>query len=195
MTRWDAVVLAGGRASRLHGVDKPALRLGGRSLLDHALDAVAAAERVVVVGPQRTVTRPVSWTREEPVGSGPLAALGAGLSRLSTSEGLVAVLAADQPGVTAATVSRLRAALSEVDGADGALLVDAGRRQWLTGVWRIGALRAAMPEHLAGAALRALFGGLTVVEVPADVREGRDVDTPEDLAAWRAGYPDPGSSV
>ncbi|WHT22105.1 NTP transferase domain-containing protein [Crossiella sp. CA-258035] len=186
--RLTAVVLAGGRASRMRGVDKPGLLLGGRSLLDHALAAVAAAERVVVVGPQRTVSRPVSWTREVPVGSGPLAALGAGLASLSEVDGLVAVLAADQPGVTAATVSRLCSALSDVDGVDGAVLVADGRQQWLTGVWRLAALRAAMPAELADAPLRAVFGGLDVVEVPAVVREGRDVDTPEDLAAWRAGH-------
>lgn len=189
----DAVVLAGGRASRMRGVDKTAILLDGRTLLDHALAAVAAAGHVVVVGPQRTVARPVSWAREEPAGSGPLAALAAGLSRLariSTVDGLVAVLAADQPGVTAATVARLRAAVSEVDdgGVDGAVLVADGRRQWLTGVWRTGVLRAAMPERVAGAPLRALFGGLDVAEVPAVGREGRDVDTPEDLAAWQGGH-------
>ncbi|MGH8776871.1 MAG: NTP transferase domain-containing protein, partial [Jiangellaceae bacterium] len=48
--RWDAVVLAGGRGSRLGGVDKPALRIGGRTLLDTALVATAAARSTVVVG-------------------------------------------------------------------------------------------------------------------------------------------------
>ena len=40
---WHAIVLAGGRASRLGGIDKTALRFEGMSLLEHALDAVADA--------------------------------------------------------------------------------------------------------------------------------------------------------
>lgn len=50
MIRFDAIILAGGRGSRLGGVDKGALPVGGRALLDRVLDAARAAERVVVVG-------------------------------------------------------------------------------------------------------------------------------------------------
>ncbi|XVV06848.1 molybdenum cofactor guanylyltransferase [Actinosynnema sp. CA-248983] len=64
---WDAVVLAGGRGSRLGGVDKAAVEVGGRTLLDHALDAVRGARRTVVVGPEKPVPG-VVWTREEPPG-------------------------------------------------------------------------------------------------------------------------------
>ena len=49
---WAAVVLSGGGATRLDGADKAALEHDGRTLLDHALDAVAAAGEVVVVGPE-----------------------------------------------------------------------------------------------------------------------------------------------
>ncbi|MBP2478251.1 molybdopterin-guanine dinucleotide biosynthesis protein A [Crossiella equi] len=192
----DAVVLAGGRASRMRGADKPGLVLGGLSLLGHALAAVAGARHVVVVGPRRTVPGPVTWTREEPPGSGPLAGLRAGLAALedgtgqaavpgvSTVDGLVAVLAADQPGVTAATVSRLQRAVTE--GVAGAVLLADGHRQWLSGVWRVADLRAAMPERTEGVPLRALFGRLAVAEVPAQGAEGRDVDTPADWESWRS---------
>ncbi|NEC15321.1 NTP transferase domain-containing protein, partial [Streptomyces sp. SID8014] len=40
---FDAVVLAGGGARRLGGVDKPGLRVGGRALVDRVLAACAAA--------------------------------------------------------------------------------------------------------------------------------------------------------
>lgn len=84
---FDAVVLAGGSASRLGGADKPSLEIGGRTLLEAALDACAAAGRTVVVGPARPVTRArdreLLWAREEPVGAGPAAALAAGIAALA----------------------------------------------------------------------------------------------------------------
>ncbi|GDY28627.1 molybdenum cofactor guanylyltransferase [Gandjariella thermophila] len=186
--RWAAVVLAGGRSSRLGGGDKTRLRVGGRALLDHALAAVAGADPVVAVGPRQPVdgVEP-RWTREDPPGGGPVAALAAGLAAVPGACPSVVLLAADQPGVTAATVWRLRAALADAPDAAGALLVDASsRRQWLTGVWRAAALRAALRADPAGAALRAVLGPLPGVEVPARPDETEDVDTPDDLAAARA---------
>ncbi|MEU6735450.1 DUF6457 domain-containing protein [Streptomyces physcomitrii] len=85
--RFDAVVLAGGGARRLGGADKPGLRVGGRRLLDRVLTACAAAERTVVVAAPRPTVRPVRWTREEPPGSGPVAALAAGLRALDAGIG------------------------------------------------------------------------------------------------------------
>ena len=49
----EAVVVAGGRATRMGGVDKPALVVHGRRMLDSALTAVSACRRVTVVGPPR----------------------------------------------------------------------------------------------------------------------------------------------
>src|SRR5215203_4512866 len=48
---YTAVVLAGGKAARLGGQAKPQLRVGGRPILAAVLDAVADAERRIVVGP------------------------------------------------------------------------------------------------------------------------------------------------
>lgn len=45
-----AILLAGGRASRLGGRDKPRLVVGGRTLLEHALAAVSGCAPVTVVG-------------------------------------------------------------------------------------------------------------------------------------------------
>ncbi|WP_189225304.1 molybdenum cofactor guanylyltransferase [Saccharothrix coeruleofusca] len=172
---WAAVVLSGGRGSRMGGVDKSALLVAGRTLLDHALDAVRGAARVVVVGPPRQAAG-VTWAREDPPGGGPVAGLAAGLAHVA--EDFVAVLAVDQPGVTESTVDRLRAAA----GGGGAVLVDAtGREQWLAGVWRTEALRAALPADPRGAAMRSVLGPLAPALVPALPGEARDVDTPEDL--------------
>jgi molybdopterin-guanine dinucleotide biosynthesis protein A len=159
-------------------VDKPALSVGGKPLLARAIHALDGAERVIAVGPRRPGFD-VLWTREPVPGTGPVAAVAAGLLFVPEGVEAVAVLAADLPGVRRSTVDRLVAA---VGGADGAVLVDAaGVRQWLLGVWRLTALRAALPERPENAALRRTLGALDIVDVPAEPGEADDIDTPEDL--------------
>ncbi|WP_329021309.1 DUF6457 domain-containing protein [Streptomyces sp. NBC_00690] len=80
---FDAIVLAGGRAQRLGGADKPGLSVGGRTLLDRVLAACRGARRTVVVGGRRGTERPVVWAQENPPGGGPVAALDAGLRQLA----------------------------------------------------------------------------------------------------------------
>ncbi|WP_370591189.1 molybdenum cofactor guanylyltransferase [Saccharopolyspora montiporae] len=181
-----AVVLAGGRARRLGGVDKVLLPVGGRSLLQRTLDVLRGAVPLVVVGPQREVDAPVHWTGEEPPGGGPLAGVRAGLQLVPEGSALVAVLAADHPHLTEATVPRLRAAVLAAPRAGGAVLVDAaGERQWLLGVWRADRLRAAMPEQVRDRPVRGTFAALDPVEVAPVGAEPADVDTPEDLLRAR----------
>ncbi|MEV0677606.1 NTP transferase domain-containing protein [Actinosynnema sp. NPDC050436] len=170
---WDAVVLAGGRGSRLGGVDKGSIRVAGRTLLDHALDAVRGAARVVVVGPEKDVPG-VLWTREEPPGGGPAAGVAAGLRHVRAD--VVVVLAVDQPGVTSSTVERLLAV-----GGPAVLVDEDGREQWLAGAWRTGALVAALPDDPRGASMRSVLGPLLPAPVAALPGEARDVDTPADL--------------
>lgn len=173
---WAAVVLAGGSARRLGGVHKPSLVVGGRTLLDRALRAVVGADPIIVVGPETATCVPVTWTREDPPGGGPVAGLAAGLAHIGEASE-VAVLAADLAGITEDTVQRLRAALGpEVDGA---VLVDDDHTQWLIGVWRAESLR--LPAEPAGVALRSVLGGLRLARVGAAPGEARDVDTPDDL--------------
>lgn len=181
-------MLAGGRASRLGGRHKPGLPVAGRTLLDHALTAVAGAAETVVVGPEVPTCRPVRWTREDPPGSGPVAALATGLAALAVDPEEVAVLAADLPGVTPATIERLRAART----GDGAVLCDAtGHRQWLIGVWRTSALAAALPADPEGRSLRSVLGPLAGPDVPELPGESADVDTPADLARVTRGASQP----
>jgi len=185
----SALVLAGGGARRLGGADKPALLVGGTSLLDRVLAAVPDADPVVVVGPERPTARPVRWTREQPPGGGPVAGLAAGIGLLPAGD--VALLAADLPFLDAATVQLLRDA---AHGCDGALLVDdTGREQWLCGVWSTEAVRAVLAAvQPAGARLRAVLGALDAVRVAAPRRPGApavwfDCDTEADLATARGG--------
>ena len=64
LSGFAAVILAGGQASRLGGVDKATIELGGRSLLERTLDAVVDAGEVVVVGQQVPTERPVTFVLE-----------------------------------------------------------------------------------------------------------------------------------
>jgi len=179
--RWAALVLAGGRASRLGGIDKPALKHAGRSLLRHAVDAVAGADPVVVVGPRRPLGVAVTWTVERPPGGGPVAGLAAGLAELAgrPDDTVVVLLAADLPAVTPATVDRLLASAGPTAGA--VLVDDTGREQWLTSAWPLGSLRAALPTDPSGAALRVMLRDLPATRVPAEAGETADIDTPADL--------------
>jgi molybdopterin-guanine dinucleotide biosynthesis protein A len=182
-----AVLLAGGRGSRLGGRHKPGITVAGHTLLDRSLAAVADAERTVVVGPECPTSRPVCWTVEQPRGGGPVAALAAGLAALpdTTEVDAIAVLAADLIGVTQDTIQRL---LTASHHGDGAVLRDAtGHRQWLIGVWRPAALRAAVPADTAGRSLRSVLAPLAVTDVPELPGESADVDTPADLARFLAG--------
>lgn len=173
---WAAVVLAGGRGSRLGGVDKASIVVDGRTLLDHVLDAVAPARETVVVGPRKDDVPGVTWAREDPPGGGPVAGLAAGLSHVTAD--LVVVLAVDQPGLSRSTVDRLLAAV----GDHGAVLVDdEGRSQWLIGAWRTDALRRALPADPRDVSMRSVLGPLDPVAVTARPGEARDVDTPRDL--------------
>jgi molybdopterin-guanine dinucleotide biosynthesis protein A len=176
------IVLAGGTAARMDGIDKAGLELGGRTLLEWSIDAYVDADEVVVVGPPSVRTaRPVTFTREDPPRGGPVAGLLTGVDALLRAPSLVGVLAVDMPHVTAYTMRRLREAAT---GRDGAFLVDGDGRRQLAGVLSADRLAAVRPdlEHQHGMSLRALLAPLDLADVPADGPESRDVDT---WADWR----------
>jgi molybdopterin-guanine dinucleotide biosynthesis protein A len=180
--RLGAVVLAGGAAARLGGADKAAVEAGGRTLLAHALDALVDVDDVVVVGPDVPTERPVTFRREDPPGGGPAAAVVAGLTGFVRLPERVAVLAVDMPRVRPATIRRLADAAAT---ADGAVLVDDGRRQHLCGVYDAALLVAAGAGDTHGLAVHELLRTFDLVEVAAEGAEARDIDTWDDVRAWR----------
>jgi molybdopterin-guanine dinucleotide biosynthesis protein A len=187
---FDAVVLAGGAARRLGGVDKASLLFGGRTSLDRVLDAVSGAGRMIVVGPQQPTSRQVLWRQESPAGAGPVAALQTAL-QTGLQTGLqhagaswVAVLAVDLPLIDSALIDELRVAAME---RDGAVLVDAdGRQQYLCGVYRHDALAAALNGLAPDAPVRAAIGALDVASVVDARGVGADSDTWDDVSRLRA---------
>lgn len=199
---WAAVILAGGTARRWGGRDKTAVPLAGRPVLRHVVDAVLPeALAVAVVAPEghparRSVTaavetagRQLVWTREDPPGGGPCAAIAAGVHALADRAArpgadplpeMLVVLAGDLPFARTAW-PRLLAALAGAGG-DVALGLDPqGQRQPLLAAYRTQALRERL-AHLdpAGQPLRLLLAGLTVVPVRVSAEEALDLDTPAD---------------
>jgi molybdopterin-guanine dinucleotide biosynthesis protein A len=181
------VVLSGGEAVRLGGADKASIEVGGRTLLEHTLAALADVPEVVVVGAEVPTSRPVTFTREDPPGGGPAAGLLAGLRRFVGTPTWVVVLAVDMPLASRDTVARL---VDAADG-DGAVLVDpTGRRQHLCAAYSVAALERARPPDGSerGLSMRALVAGLQLAEVAAVGDEARDLDTWEDLAELRDAF-------
>ncbi|WP_062303905.1 molybdenum cofactor guanylyltransferase [Demequina subtropica] len=183
--RWDAVIVAGGRGSRLGGESKPDLVVGGRSLLDRAVEAVAGAEAVVVVGgPRRDGLR---WTVEDPPGSGPAAALAAGLASLAIDRepaGLTVVLGVDTPRATEAVPLVVGAA--DASSGVGAWIVDAeGVPQYLLAAYPTDALAGRCGGDTTGLSLRRLVAGLPMREVDDADGLAKDLDTWDDAQFWK----------
>lgn len=168
---WDAIVLAGGRGSRLGGVDKASLEVGGSTLLSRTLDAVADASRVIVVG---DVDAPgVVVVQEEPRFAGPAAAVGAGLTEVGAPYVLLAGV--DQPFLADA----LPVLVGSVAG-EGVIAVDSqGRRQHLMTLVDAEALSRAVRAQptLVDLSLRALLAPLALLEVAVPLRSTLDIDT------------------
>ena len=175
------VVLAGGTAARMDGIDKASVELHGRTLLELAIDAFLDADEVVVVAPTSVpTTRPVTFVVEDPPRGGPVAGLLTGVDALLRRPALVGVLAVDMPRVTPATMRRLREAGA---GRDGAFLADADGRRQLAGVLDAAALARVRPglEAQHGMALHRLLATLDLAEVPAIGDEAVDIDSWSDL--------------
>jgi len=190
-----ALVLAAGASSRF-GSNKLLAPLEGRPLLQHALDAVAAAglaDVVVVLGDEApAIEAAIAWRGErravnERPGDGLSSSLRVGLDAAVEVAGADAVLVVlgDQPRLRAGVV-RAVLAVAASPGTGHALFVrpryadDSApnpvllrRAAWalaagLDGDWGLGPLMANRPEQ--------------VVEVPV-AGANPDVDTPADLAA------------
>ena len=210
---FDALVLAGGRSSRLGGVPKQSLVFQGQTLLERAVAASAGARRTVVVGGidvlragacTRIPLVPPPWAsglltcREDPPFAGPAAAIAAGLATLADNAGPAPhtlVLACDMP-LAAGAVSVLRDALADCPAprlAGGAIRGvmakdEGGRVQPLAAFYSTAELNRACGElaarnALVNASVRALLASLDMQLVTVPAGSTSDVDTWEDAAA------------
>ncbi|GGI00825.1 molybdenum cofactor guanylyltransferase [Arthrobacter liuii] len=207
---FDALILAGGRSSRLDGVPKQSLVFRGRTLVDRSIAAAAGARHTVVVGdagvlpgeaqassPPSPPARPPNLLicREEPPFAGPAAAIAAGLDTLARNGGsapYTLVLACDMP-LSSKAVAALHDALAQSAAGTGAgsgvmARAEDGRAQPLAGFYSTPELTKACRELAARNALvngsvRALLANLDVQLVTVPAGSTSDVDTWDDAAA------------
>lgn len=186
-----AILLAGGRATRLDGTVKPLLDIGGRTLLQRAVDAARStgAQPITVVAPVLDADLDVEWAREDPPFGGPAAATVAALDAWAASghdPEWTLLLACDLPRAEAAVAQLMAAILLVPSDTEGVCLGDASSRpQWLTGIYRTAALRrsaAVIPDNGRNTSMRALFDDLAIAVLAAPDEIVQDVDTWADLA-------------
>lgn len=205
---FDALILAGGRSSRLGGVPKQSLVFRGQTLLERSVAAAAGAQHIVVVGdtgdlpnearaglPQSAWPPALLMCREEPPFAGPAAAIAAGLEALARNGGgasCTLVLACDMP-LASQAVTVLQDAMAQsaaAGGAGGGVMARAadGRAQPLAAFYSTTGLTnacrgLASRNALVNASVRALLASLDVQLVTVPAGSTSDVDTWDDAAA------------
>ena len=190
------IVLAGGRSARF-GSDKLAEELDGRPLLHHAIEAVLAVARevVVVAAPDGEPAMPawagarqrVRIVHDSEAFGGPLAGLAVALSSVPASTALVA--GGDMPRLVPAVLHRLAVTASPARPA--VVLEVPGRVQPLPMALDVAAARTAAAAVLerGGRSLRELLRELGATTLPAPVWLALDpagativdIDRPTDL--------------
>ena len=189
---FDALILAGGRSSRLEGSAKQNLQVGGVPLLESTVGAVRAAgvRRVVVVGDDEL--EGVLTVREAPAFAGPVAAIAIGLAALTERPDAVLVLACDMPQIHRA----LHPLLASFSG-DGAIAVDRGLRQQLAFAAAPDALSRALATlpTVVDASVRSLLAELALTDVAVPPGATDDIDTWEDAERFGIPRPDPVGST
>jgi molybdopterin-guanine dinucleotide biosynthesis protein A len=192
----SGIVLAGGRSSRF-GADKLAARVGGSTLLERAVAALAAVSTEVVIvlapGDERelpTARVPVRRAIDpEPFG-GPLVGLLAGLE--AAREPIAIVAGGDMPKLAPEVLRALVNALVASEGSyDAAVLVGRGETRPLPCALRNGAATQAARRLLGDGerSLKALVRSLSTLPIaevewrPLDPTAAtlHDVDVPGDL--------------
>ncbi|UNK71431.1 NTP transferase domain-containing protein [Microbacterium sp. H1-D42] len=188
-----AILLVGGRSRRMGGGYKPLIEVGGSSLFGRAVAALsdAGCAPIIAAGPVLDEHAPVQWAREDPPFTGPVAGIAAAMAVLRDSAAAppewMLVLAGDLPHAPR-VVERL-VAVTEASDADACVFRADGHPQWLAGIYRTTALRAALDalgDAVADAAARTLLGDLEITWLSDDDGITADIDTPADLARIRA---------
>ncbi|QGU01364.1 molybdopterin-guanine dinucleotide biosynthesis protein MobA [Corynebacterium kalinowskii] len=176
----DLIILGGGEARRMGGVDKLAASLHGRRLIDWLLADAAAlpARPIVVARPSLELADAIDRTLEDPPFGGPVAGIAAALPL--TSAPVVAVVGGDAP-LAARVLPQLVAALDA--SCDGVLArTPDGRDQLLLGAFHRESLLGAVTalDTPRDKSVRALYRSLNLKSV-AVPEWTMDADSPADL--------------
>lgn len=188
-----AIVLAAGRSTRMHGINKLLADLGGRPIVAHVVDAIAAAglpAPVIVLGNMADAvraaveSRPASFVRAPDFADGLSRSLRAGIAALPADCDAAIVCLGDMPGVMPAVIESLASTYRTPSD----IVVPSWRgKRGNPILWG----RAYFPRLMAlegdvgGKALLAEFSE-HVIELPVDTEAVlADIDTPEALESAR----------
>lgn len=202
------IILSGGRSRRFGGVHKPGVLLGGRSVISRIIAAVRSAVPEAGIwlagsgdGLSQLEQASVHTVREEPIFSGPLAGIDAGVHAIGrqveqTSDvqtpdvqrrggdvmDVTLVLAGDMPLVSSDHLRSLLAACREAGG-PAAGVDDRGKLQFLCAAWPTDLLRSRLTDigDTRDKAVKLLFRGIEVTPVEVDAATIVDFDTPEEF--------------
>jgi molybdopterin-guanine dinucleotide biosynthesis protein A len=179
------VILLTGGSSRRMGRDKASLEFGNHTLLKFQLEQVPNELTVIVVGEPIAAGDHITFIREDPAGSGPVAAVAAAMALVNTP--LILLLAVDAPFAMPRLLN-----VSLASSTNALIPVDrSGHAQYLAGIYRTDPLRIAVNQIASpvGVSVRELMSHLPCVEYreipPGEAEFFIDLDTPEDLAIAR----------
>lgn len=189
-----AIILSGGRSNRFGGVHKPAVELGGATVISRILSAVrtaAPAAEVWVAGPwdglSETEQESVHSVVEEPAFAGPLAGIAAVCAAVrdespAASASVTLVLAGDMPLITADHLGDLIEACRRT-GAPAAGTDDRGKTQFLCAAWPTHLLHSRLDAigDPTNGAVKWLFSGLNLTLVDVEPGVVADFDTVADF--------------
>lgn len=204
--RFRAIVLAGGRSSRLHASapgptpDKPLLSRDGLTLVDAVLTdldrfAEVGAAECVVVGPENIpLPADAGLVREDPPYSGPAAAIRAGLSFMDGTDvrdsgpdaarrAWVFVVATDMPHPGPGLAELRRAVLAHGSEETAFIGVEDGRWQPLMSVLRLDRALEAFTEPAESQSVMSRLKRLSPVDVELPTGSSKDIDTWDDAVS------------
>ena len=196
-------VLAGGAGTRVGGADKGLLPLLGRSLVEHALDALRSQCDSLLVVANRNVDRyaELAPTIHDPgTGyAGPLAGLVAAFGFLAANEharfSWLATLPVDCAEPPGNFIARLRTASHRATRAGCAYARTSGKPQPLFALYRIGSeagdwlasAQNALERHGSVVRWHAELGAVAV-DFDADAAAFHNLNTPDDFAEYERAH-------
>lgn len=185
-----AAILAGGRATRLHGADKSRLVVGGRTIRDRQLDVLRGlVDEIVLIGvdPAAGDDPDVPRLPDLAPGRGPLGGIQAALHHGNAACTLI--VACDLPFLSRPFLAFLLARALDADGSADVVVPRSGDRLHPLCATYNRRVREAVDRRVASGALavQALFD-----EVRVDVVEPEVVATfdPEGVMFWNVNTPD-----
>ena len=185
------IILAGGRGSRMGGLDKGLIELDGRQLIEHAIDALRPQVDELLISANRNTERYARYgfrvlQDSLPDYQGPLAGILAGLDAAANE--LVQFLPCDVPGIPADLTRRLYQAYAATT-AEICVPAAGGRDHPVCSLMHI-SVRGSLQDFLAAGGRKFMdwlaSRQTTTVAFTSDPAAFANINTPEDLQAFRS---------